>query len=437
MSTRMLTAPMPDRADACGLAFNLFYRSTIHMPEIRDCIVLHGPELAPHRCARFAWDNDTITAIEVGPLCTRIDEGTLVVMPGLTNGHTHMGDSCLPDGATGLTLEEGFFRPHGYKYRELAKLTRESHLPHIVAHLRYMARTGTVRHIDFREQGAYGSGLLREVSELTGVQSVILGQFNAVPFSAEELRANRAALPDTARAELDAMLAIADGFSESTMNDLTDAAWSELRVVTEARGKLRAIHCLENAGYRDVSLAVTGRGDLIRALEVYDADLIVHFTVANAEEIALLVRSGKTGVLNPRANANLGLPLPPIAAMVTAGARLLLGTDNGLLNSPSMLAELDFTYKVARSQFANAFNPAPAEVLKMATSNVRGLLGGDVYGWLEQGLPADFVVLDFNQPHLRASKHVVASVVTRVTPEDVLATYRQGRALWRDARWTR
>jgi 5-methylthioadenosine/S-adenosylhomocysteine deaminase len=407
------------------------------MPDIRDCIVLHGPELTPHRCARFAWEQDTVTAIELGPVCTRIDEGALVIIPGLTNGHTHMGDSCLPDGATGLTLEEGFFRPHGYKYRELAKLTHDTHLPHVAAHLGYMARTGTVRHFDFREQGAAGAALLREASELTGVQSVILSQFNESPFTAEELQANRTELPARARAELEAMLAVADGFSESTMNDLTDAAWRELRTTTMAGGKLRAIHCLENAGYRDTSVAVTGRGDLARAIEVYDADIIVHFTVANAEEIALLARSGKTGVINPRANANLGLPLPPVAALLASGARLLLGTDNGMLNSPSMLAELDFTYKVARSQFANAFDPEPAAVLKMATSNVRGLLGGDVYGWLEQGLPADFVVLDFMRPHLRASKHVVASVVTRVTPDDVLATYRQGRALWRDARWER
>lgn len=405
------------------------------MPEIRDCIVLHGPDLAPHRCTRFAWEHDTITAIDLAGPCLRIDNGALVVIPGLTNGHTHMGDSFLPDGATGLTLEEGFFRPHGYKYRELAKLTREAHLPHITAHLAYMARTGTVRHLDFREQGAYGAALLREASELTGVQSVILGQFDGVPFTAEELRANQADLPAANRAELAAMLSIADGFSESTMNDLTDGAWREIREVTERCGKLRAIHCLENAAYRDTSLAVTGRGDLVRAIEVYDAHLIVHLTVATSDEIALLVRSGKTGVINPRANANLGLPLPPVAALLHAGAKLLLGTDNGLLNSPSMLAELDFTYKIAKSQFANALDPDPAAILKLATSNVRGVLGGDVYGWLETGLPADFVVLDFNRRHLRASRHAVASVLTRVTPDDVLATYRQGRALWRDPRF--
>jgi 5-methylthioadenosine/S-adenosylhomocysteine deaminase len=405
------------------------------MPEIRDCIVLDGPDLIPHRCTRFAWDHDTITAFDLGEPCNQLDTGALVIIPGLYNGHTHMGDSALPDGATGLTLEEAFFRPAGYKYRELAKLSPQDHLPHVADHLRYMARTGTISHLDFREQGAAGAQLLREASRLTGVESVILNQFNTPPFSLADLDANIAPLPDSARAELAAMLAVADGFSESTMNDLTDPAWREIRAVTKATGKLRAIHCLESAGYRDRSLAITGRGDLVRAIEVYDADLIVHLTVANADEIALLARSGKTAAINPRANATLGLPLPPVAALLASDVNLLLGTDNGMLNAPSLLAELDFTYKLARSQFADAFSPTPAAILKMSTSNIRPLLGGDHYGCLGLRLPADFVVLDFNAPHLRHTRHIVASVLTRVTTADVLGTYRQGRELWRDPRW--
>jgi cytosine/adenosine deaminase-related metal-dependent hydrolase len=403
--------------------------------QLTDCVVLLGPELAPFRCSRFAWSHDTITAADRIHPVTTLDAGSLVVIPGLYNSHTHMGDSALPDGATGLTLEQGFFRPHGYKYRELAKLTRETHLPHLEAHLRYMARTGTVAHLDFREQGPHGAELLRAASDSTGVPSIILGQFNESPFTEAELRANSPAttLPESHRAELARILSLADGFSESTMNDLTDAAWAEIRQLTAATGKLRAIHCLENAGYRDLSLATTGRGDLARAIELYDPHLIVHLTVATAEEIALLVRVKKTGVLNPRANANLGLPLPPIAALLRAGANLLLGTDNGMLNSPNLLAELDFTYKVAKSQFADALSPDPTDILKMVTSNIRPVLGGDHHGALEVGLPASFVVLDFTKPHLAHTRHLPASIVTRVTPDDVLATYRHGRPLYQSS----
>jgi len=400
--------------------------------EIRDCIVLLGPELEPWRCSRFAWKHDAVTAIDRVAPAPAIERDTLVVIPGLYNSHTHMGDSCLPDGATGLTLEQGFFRPNGFKYRELAKLSRAEHLPHVVKHLAYMARTGTICHVDFREQGVSGAELLREASRQTGVTSIVLGQLDQVPFDQAALETNSAHLPPLARHELENLLQVADGFSESTMNDLTETAWVEVREITTRLGKLRAIHCLENEGYRDVSLARTGQGDLARAITLLAPHFIVHLTVANDQEIQLLARSGIKAVLNPRANANLGLPLPPIRALLDRGVSLLLGTDNGLLNSPNLFAELDFTYKVAKSQYGDAVRPDPATILRMATSNIAPVLGSDHHGYLDTGLPASFVVLNFHQPHLRASRHIAASVVTRVTPEDVLATLNQGRVLYQD-----
>jgi 5-methylthioadenosine/S-adenosylhomocysteine deaminase len=400
------------------------------MPELRDCVVLHGPELTPHRCPRFAWLGDTITAIEPGPVVNALDLGALVIMPGLYNSHTHLGDSALPDGATGLSLEEAFFRPDGYKYRELARLEPEAHLPHLIETQRYMARAGTVCHLDFREQGAAGAQLLRAASAATGVESIILSQFENSPFSAELLTENMAPLPEAARDELVALLAVADGFSESTMNDLTDAGWSEVRAATGAAGKWRAIHCLENASYRGVSLQRTGRGDLIRALELFDPHLVVHLTVADDDEIALMARAGKTAVLNPRANAGLGLPLPPMLRLWNAGVNLLLGTDNVMLNAPSLWAEMDFTSRVARSQSGDSRVPAPKDVLAMTTRNIRAVLGGDHYGYLEKGLPATFVVLDFRAAHLRHTRHLIASIVGRLSPADVVATYRTGRPLW-------
>ncbi|HEY9737681.1 MAG TPA: amidohydrolase family protein [Trichocoleus sp.] len=399
--------------------------------EFTDCIVLHGPDLVPRRCTRFQAKGDTIHRLDLEEPCYTLDQGALVILPGLYNSHTHMGDSCLPDGATGMTLEAGFFRPHGYKYRELAKQSEAEHLEHIVAHLRYMAHTGTVGHIDFREQGTYGSQLLRRASDMTGVRSVILGQFNELPLTDEQLQQNREGLGEGAIAQLSSILAVADGFSESTMNDLSDPAWQQICQITQQVGKLRAIHCLENDGYRQTSLEITGRGDLERAIDLYQPHLVIHATVANAEEIALLSEHRLNVVLNPRANANLGLPLPPIAALMQSQANLLLGTDNGLLNSPNLFAELDFAYKVAKSQFGDAVRPDPASVLKMVTSNIGAVLGDDTCGYVDKGTPADFVVLDFTQPHLRRSRHIVASVLTRVTPADVVMTVRRGRCLFR------
>ena len=403
------------------------------MPALRDCVVLSGPDLDPVHCREFSWHDQQITTLEAGEPVMALDAPTLVVIPGLYNGHTHVGDGALPDGAAGLTLEQGFFRPDGYKYQELAKLAPDALRAHMSDVLRYMARSGTVGHLDFREQGEAGATLLREASRTTGVDSIILSQFDQPPFNANALDEQTAPLPSIALAELEAMLDIADGFSESTMNDLTPPAWREIRERTTTAGKLRAIHCLENAGYRDLSLQRTGRGDLIRALKDYDADLIVHLTAADPEEIALLARSGRTAAINPRANATLGLALPPVTALLDAGAHLLLGTDNVMLNPPNLFAELDFTYRLARSQAGESrpTAPSPRDLLRMVTSNIRPLLGGDHHGALAVGLPASFVVLDFTAPHLRHTRNLLASIVSRVGTADVLATVHRGRELWR------
>ena len=408
------------------------------MPTLRDCVVLHGPELTPQHCPRFSWQRDTVTEIELAAPAPRLDTAALVVMPSFCNAHTHLGDGALPDGATGLTLAEGFFRPNGYKYRELAKIAPERLRETMTAHLKYMARTGTTSHVDFREQGIEGASLLRSASHSTGVRSIILSQFKESPFDAETLDTNQAILsPENVR-ELNAMLEIADGFSESTMNDLTDPAWREVRRQTTDQAKLRAVHCLEDESYRQTSLDRTGRGDLERAIDLLEPHLVVHLTVATADEISALARSNIPPVLNPRANMTLGLPPPPIADLLRAGAHPLLGTDNVMLNPPNLLAELDFTFRIARSQFGpgEPSRPDPADMLKMVCSHPGRLLGGDDPGTLETGKPANFVLLDFSSDHLRHTRHLLASIATRLGEHDVLATYRHGRELWRSARFS-
>ena len=396
---------------------------------LSDCVVLHGSELEPFRCASFRVCDGIVEEIDCTDPCESLSDGALVIIPGLVNAHTHVGDACLPDGATGLTLEEGFFRPGGYKYREFARLERDTILDAMVDSLSYMARTGTVCHFDFREQGADGARILREASVATGVESIILSQLDSVPFGERELTENLVRLPESAEMELNELLDVADGFSESTMNDLTDPAWHQIQEITQERGKLRAIPCLESENYRDRSVAMTGRGDLERAIEILKPHLIVHLTVANDTEIAQLELCRTNVVVNPQANASLGLPLPPVAKLLEANVNLMLGTDNVMLNSPDLFCELAFTYRIAKSQYGDSKRPDPNSILKMATSNTRNFPGRSRSGFLERGMDANFVVLDFEASHLKRSRNLHASIVTRVSPSDVVATYRRGKCL--------
>lgn len=398
--------------------------------KIQDCIILAGPDLEPTECAVFEYEDGIITRMDLGkPAPTPI--GTKqVVIPGLVNAHTHVGDAFLADAATQMTLAEAFFRPDGFKYRALKQIEPDEHIAHMTDFLCGMANSGVVAHFDFREQGIKGCRRLREASKKSGVRSVILSQLDQSPFSEDELSNPNLPLPESVQKEAEELFTLSDGFSESTMNDLTDRAWAQIAEMTEAAGKARAVHCLEDNSYRDTSLKRTGKGDLARAIDLLDPDIIIHLTVANHNEIKLLAESKIPAVINPRANAVLGLPMPPVARLLRAGVPLLLGTDNGMLNGPNLFAELDFTYKLARSQAGPEDPIQPLDILRMVTSNVQKTRWGDeLPGYLAEGLPATFAVIDFFSPCLATSRHLHSTLLTRITPANIQQTVLAGQTI--------
>ena len=87
-----------------------------------------------------------------------------------------------------------------------------------------------------------------------------------------------------------------------------------------------------------------------------------------------------------------------------------LGTDNVMLNSPSMFREMAFAAKLS---------DMPArEVLRMATRAGAEIAGLDC-GVIEAGRPAKLVVLDGNSDNLAGAKSPVRAVVRRAGAANV------------------
>ena len=349
--------------------------------------------------------------LDLGPPAPALERGALVVIPALTNAYTQLGDSPLADGAALLPAGEALA---AYRAEGLDAIPPEAQFPHVAGHLAYLARGGCVRHLDFVEPGAGPARMLSSAAAETGVECVLLGRFGARPFSLGELAANVASLPEPAQAELAAMFAEVDGLAT---DGLTGPACEEVRVVTTERQKLRALAC-----------PAPGFARMLAALAPH---FVAPLTAADADDIAALARAKVPAVVAPRAAAALGLPPPPLAALLRAGVPVLLGTGSAMLNAPSLFAELDFAWKLARAQSGPATPVDPLAILRLATCNIHAVLRGHYHGHLAAGLPADFAVLNFTSPHLRATRNLAAAIVSRLTPEDVLATYRAGEPIWR------
>jgi len=326
--------------------------------------VLAGESFEPVR-GRVIVEDGRIAAVEETDT-----DSTDIVLPAFINAHTHLGDSVAKDAAVGLSLEEAVAPPDSLKHRRLAAADRDELVSAMRRTLRFMRRTGTVSTLDFRESGVAGARALRDAAEGTGVDPFVFGSGDA------------------------SVLDVADGYGASGANDDDFAAE---RAACEERSRPFAIH----AGEPDAT-------DIHPALDL-DPDLLVHMVHAEREHLERVADQSVPVAVCPRANAVLDVGTPPIRELL-GHTTVALGTDNVMLNQPSMFREM--------ATAAKRFDVTDREVLRMATAAGAEIAGLDC-GVIEPGRRAALLVLDGNSDNLSGSEDPVGSVVRRATGMDV------------------
>ena len=300
-----------------------------------------------------------------------------VILPTFVNAHTHIGDSIAKEAGEGLSLDELVAPPDGLKHRLLRAANREETVAAMARTLRYMESTGTGTFLEFREGGVDGVAALRDALagasvefDERGIDPVVFGR--GAP----------------------AVLDVADGFGASGARD---ADFDAIRRATAEAGKLFGIH----AGERDA--------DDINAAMDLDPDFLVHMVHVESIHLDRLADRETPVVMCPRSNLVTGVGVPPIRELAER-TTVALGTDNVMLDSPSMFREMEFAAKLADL-------PA-AEVLRMATVNGAAIAGLN-RGVVEEGADAGLLVLDGDSDNLAGARDVVRAVVRRAEHADV------------------
>jgi cytosine/adenosine deaminase-related metal-dependent hydrolase len=233
-----------------------------------------------------------------------------------------------------------------------------------------MQRTGTVSCLDFRESGISGARALREAATSVSIDPFIFG-------SGEQ-----------------SVLDVADGYGASGAND---GDFTEQRAACRQRDIPFAIH----AGEPDAT-------DIHPALDL-EPDLLVHMVHAEQEHLRRVTAQSVPVVACPRANAVLDVGTPPLRELLDHTA-VALGTDNVMLNPPSMFREMAYT--------VTQFDVSAREVLRMATTAGAQIAGLDC-GVIAPGRRAALLVLDGDSDNLTGSVDPVQAVVRRATEVDV------------------
>lgn len=257
-----------------------------------------------------------------------------IVVPAPVNAHTHLGDAVsVREPPTG-PVERLVGAHDSYKFQLLRESSAAAKRSAIRAALERMRRQGVAVAVDFREEGTGGVELLRSAARSSGVRVVALGRPLARPVE---------------RAELDALLRVADGVGLSSAREETAEVRGLIARTCRARGKLYALHASEAVRERP---------------EAYldpRPDLLVHLAKASRADLETVRDAGVPVAVCPRSNA-LFARQPDLGAMERLGLRVLLGTDNAMFHAPSIWSELQFAYTASRL----LERPASAEFLARA-----------------------------------------------------------------------
>lgn len=409
---------------------------------IKNASLLRGPELKfVEKGVIQISRNGIITKIGTDRDFSSMDKESsifdaegLLLVPGLINAHTHIGDSVAKDFISDPDLSSAVDPILGIK----CKILSRSDPSHLEAFMRNtaisMLKRGIVAFADFREGGMDGVKLLNRALYGLKIKPLVLGRIEKYfepSQSNSGIDAGRSSIDSSVlSSEVFDVLDVSDGLGISGTNENTDRSLIDYHNAVRGYNstspkteRLLAIHAAESKETTALSVRKSGLTEVERAIKFLQPDFVVHLTQATDKDIAAIAKNRIGVVVCPRSNGLLGCGVPRVADMINNGCTVGLGTDNAMLNSPDLFKEMDYIWKISRAIGIHRIRAR--DVLKMATVYGAQILHLNS-GCIEPGRFADLIFIDKRHIDLYPIHDPYASVVQRAGPSSIMGTMING-----------
>ena len=341
----------------------------------------------------------------------------LLLIPGLINSHTHIGDSIAKDIALNKDTDSKIHPVFGIKQKILRETEPKKLAYFMRKTVKSMLKKGTTTFVDFREGGLDGVLLIQKVLSNIPIRAIILGRLEFYQ-SKNQIKKNTP-IPQSYQNKIESLLTNCDGIGISGSNENSDSSLKEFSKIK----KIRAIHCAETTQSCLKSKQVTGKTEPKRSM-LLKPDFLVHMTYASKSDLRIASKKTSGIVVCPRANASLAEGIPNVVQMMKMNCNVAIGTDNVMINSPDLFREMDFLWKVTMG--INRKRIEPKNILKMTTVNAGKLLGKKI-GCIKEGYLADAVFIKKNNLDLDPLQNPYASIVHRANENSIQAVMIGGK----------
>ena len=341
----------------------------------------------------------------------------LLLMPGLINSHTHVGDSIGKDVSLDSNVDSRIHPVSGIKQKILTETPKKELVRFMRKSVISMLRKGITTFVDFREGEIEGIQLLKDATKGIPIRSIILGRIDYYQ-TKSDIQKNMP-MPESYQSELKSLLRNCDGIGISGPNENSDS-----NLVTYSKiKKLRAIHAAETMQSYSRSQKISKSSEPIRAL-LAKPTFLVHMTFATKNDLKKIPKNVRGIVICPRANASLAAGIPDMVLMDKMNCNLAIGTDNVMINSPDLFREMDYLWKVSMALHKKRIDPK--KILKMATVNAGRMLNQKI-GSIKEGFLADCIFLEKKSIDLDPLNNPHAAIVHRASENSIKAVMIGGK----------
>jgi len=166
-----------------------------------------------------------------------------------------------------------------------------------------------------------------------------------------------------------------------------------------------------------------------------------HAVWVNEGDLDIIAQRGCSICHNASSNLRLRSGVAPLRAMLSRGIRVAIGIDEaGLNDDRDMLQEMRVVKHVHADPGIFVYPLTSAAIFKMATQNGADAIGfAAEIGSIEPGKRADLVLIDMQRlraPYLDPDLPIVDALIYRAKATDVTAVMIDGKIVYRDGEFT-